>query len=151
MARQSFIWTALPNGFTADGTGLRLSVMLSPRLDPQDPAGNPQKLSTFFPDWEDWPATLANARFDISYNGHTVSVPADDDRRVQSRRRPPRPRGFDRLEGAVHRRLCWSSAFAYKDLSRQVLLSYDTVVMAAVDRAAVSRSGAHGRSIGCRW
>ena len=74
MPRQSFIWTALPGGYTPDGSGLRLSVMLSPRLDPQDPAGNPRKLATFFPDWEDWPKTLSNARFDIAYNGQTVAV-----------------------------------------------------------------------------
>ena len=73
MARQSLVWTALPNGFTPDGTGLRVSAMLSPRLDPQAPIG---KLGSFFPDWEDWPQTLASARFDVSYNGTTVSIPA---------------------------------------------------------------------------
>src|SRR5689334_8737155 len=74
MAQQSFIWTALPNGYTADNSGLRLSMMLAPRLDPQDPLGQPQKLSTFFPDWQDWPATLANARFDIAFGGQSISV-----------------------------------------------------------------------------
>src|SRR5262249_20207753 len=73
MARQSFIWTALPNGYTPDRAALRLSVMLSPRLDPQVPPGQTKKLSTFFPDWEDWPQTLAAARFDIRYGGQTIS------------------------------------------------------------------------------
>ena len=76
MARQSLTWTALPNGYTADGTGIRLSVLLSPRLDTQDPTVTHKKLSVFFPDWEDWPKTLSNARFDVTYNGQTVSIPA---------------------------------------------------------------------------
>ena len=75
MARQSFIWTALPNGFTADRTGLRMSVMLSPRLDTQDPL-TISKLGVFFPDWQDWPQTISSARFDVTYNGSAVSVPA---------------------------------------------------------------------------
>ena len=131
MARQSFIWTALPNGFTLDGTSLRLSVMLSPRLDPQDPAGNPRKLSTFFPDWEDWPTTLAGARFDISFNGHTVSVPAASTVGVN--------RVDDRLglaDSTVWKALFTGAlqvrAFAYKDLSSSKVLSYDTRIMAAV-------------------
>ncbi len=31
-----------------------------------------------FPDWEDWPQTLASARFDISYNGEHRVDPGDD-------------------------------------------------------------------------
>ena len=76
MARQSLTWTALPNGYTADGSGIRLSVLLSPRLDTQDPTVTHKKLSVFFPDWEDWPKTLSNAKFDVTYNGQTVSIPA---------------------------------------------------------------------------
>lgn len=63
MAQQSFIWTALPNGYTSDGQSLRISVIISPRLDAKDQA---QKLSTF-PDWIDWPATLKKATFEIHY------------------------------------------------------------------------------------
>ena len=37
MARQSLMWTTLPNGLTPDRDGVRVSVMLSPRLDPLGP------------------------------------------------------------------------------------------------------------------
>src|SRR5690242_7754775 len=73
MAQQSLLWTALPNGYTDGRAGLRVSVMLSPRLDPQ--ADKP-RLASFFPDWKDWPATLARATFTISYGGTSVSIPA---------------------------------------------------------------------------
>ena len=73
MAKQSFIWTALPNGFTSDGKSLRVSGLLSPRLDPQ---ADPQKLESFYPDWKDWPATLSGATFEITYGSTSVSIPA---------------------------------------------------------------------------
>src|SRR5437899_12772780 len=73
MVQQSFLWTALPNGYTPDRTGLRISVLLSPRLEPQNLE---PRLASFFPDWEDWPATLAKAKFNISYGGTTVAIDA---------------------------------------------------------------------------
>jgi hypothetical protein len=130
MARQSLVWTALPNGFTTpDRTGLRISVMLSPRLDPQDPLGKIGKLGLFFPDWEDWPQTLSTARFDVTYNGQTVSIPATT------------LAGPDRLDASigVADSAVWKAVFdattsvkgfKYTDLSPSVLLSYDAVVMA---------------------
>ena len=33
MAQQSFIWTALPNDYSEDHRSLRISIMVSPRLD----------------------------------------------------------------------------------------------------------------------
>ncbi len=72
MATQSLLWTTLPNGLTDDGDGILVSVVLAPRLDPQ---GDPPQLSTFAPDWLDWPATLAQATFEIDYGGATVAVP----------------------------------------------------------------------------
>lgn len=129
MARQSFIWTALPNGYTPDRTALRLSVLLSPRLDPQDPVGNPRKLSTFFPDWEDWPQTLATARFDITYNGQTASVLANattGTNHVDAR--------LGLADSTVWKALFTGDlmvkGFAYKDLSNAAVLSYDTVTIA---------------------
>ena len=128
MARQSLIWTALPNGFTADRTGLRMSVMLSPRLDPQTPTGA-GKLGTFFPDWEDWPQTLASAKFEVSYNGGTVTVPATT---------LAGPNRVDASVGAADSTV-WKALFTamtpvkgfkYTDLSPSVLLSYDAVAMA---------------------
>ena len=57
MAKQTLICTCLPNGVSQDGKGLRVSVLISPRLDPG--ADRPQLSS--FDDWLDWPATLNNA------------------------------------------------------------------------------------------
>ena len=92
MPRQSLTWTALPNGYTADQTGIRLSVLLSPRLDIQDPTATHKKLSVFFPDWEDWPKTLSNA----SVRGDLQRSNGVDCRRHpgggQSRRQSPRRR-----------------------------------------------------------
>jgi hypothetical protein len=128
MARQSFIWTALPNGYTADQSGLRLSVMLAPRLDPQDPSGQPHQLSTFFPDWQDWPSTLANARFDVAYGGQTVSVlatTATGANRVDNR--------LGLADSAVWKAIFHGDlkvkGFAFKDLSDKHILSYDTVIL----------------------
>src|SRR5262245_41261901 len=77
MPSQSLTWTALPNGYTADQKGIRLSVLLSPRLDTQDPGASHKKLSEFFPDWKDWPKFLRQARFEVTFNGATVSIPAN--------------------------------------------------------------------------
>ena len=125
MARQSFIWTALPNGYTADGRALRLSVLLSPRLDPE---ADPPHLASFFPDWQDWPATLRQARFEFTYNGQTIAVRGDDlagDARIDDR--------LGTADSAVWIALFKKSqfvrGFAYKDLSNNAVLSYDTVAV----------------------
>src|SRR5262249_20348876 len=64
MADQSWMWPPVPNGLPPNGRGRRVSVFLTPRLNP---AASPGKLASFFPDWEDWPATLRQATFDVSY------------------------------------------------------------------------------------
>ena len=85
MARQSLMWTALPNGYSADGTSLRLSVLLSPRLEPQ---AQPKALSSFFPDWEDWPATLEHGDLhDRVEQWRQCLRTADADHRPEPRRR----------------------------------------------------------------
>src|SRR4051812_14502180 len=73
MAQQSLIWTALPNGYTPDGKSLRLSVLVSPRLNPESA---PERLDSF-PEWVDWPKTLKQARFNVSCNGASVTVAGD--------------------------------------------------------------------------
>lgn len=69
MPVQSLIWTVLPNGVTADGTGLRFSVLLSPRLVPQSA---PARLSSFA-DFVDWPSTLARSTVTLTLG--TVTLP----------------------------------------------------------------------------
>jgi hypothetical protein len=129
MARQSLVWTALPNGYTPDGTGLRVSVMLSPRLDAQLALGQSGKLATFFPDWEDWPSTLSAARFEVSYGGQTRAVPAT----VTAG--PNRVDGSIGLaDSAVWKALFQADVgvktFTYRDLSDALVLSYDALAMA---------------------
>ena len=69
MARQSFVWTCLPNGVDPADGRLCLSVLVSPRLDPE---ADPAELSSF-PEWLDWPAALAGADFTFLANGLPVA------------------------------------------------------------------------------
>jgi hypothetical protein len=65
MAKQSLMWTCLPSGLTEDGRALRVSVLLSPRLYLEPNTDKPVLSS--FPEWLDWPARIATARFDFSF------------------------------------------------------------------------------------
>lgn len=126
MARQSFIWTALPNGYTDDGLSLRLSILMSPRLDPQ---AAPHRLDSYFPDWEDWPAQLRAAHFDIRFGGDHAVVGGNV------------VVGSDRLDDrlGIATSAVWKALFkgdrfvrpyVYPDLSDHGVLSYDTVALA---------------------
>jgi hypothetical protein len=126
MARQSLVWTALPNGYTADGMALRLSVLLSPRLDPQ---ADPQRLDSFFPDWQDWPQTLRKATFTVTCNGATVSVAGDGSgttNRLDSRLGLADSAAWHALfkPGLLVR------PYAFTDLSNRTLRSYDAAAAA---------------------
>jgi hypothetical protein len=127
MAKQSFLWTAMPNGYASDGKSLRVSALLSPRLDPQS---DPPQLISFFPDWEDWPATLRKATFDIRFGGDLVSIPATQ------------MTGANRVDTSLGSpdSLIWKQLFKgdlfvrefrFKDLSRNVVLSYDALRLAS--------------------
>jgi hypothetical protein len=74
MAKQTFFWTVLPNGFSEDGQSLRLSLLLSPRLVPDS---NPRELKDF-PDLVDWPATIRQSRFTLTFGARSVSVAGND-------------------------------------------------------------------------
>lgn len=77
MAKQSLLWTALPNGYSDDEKSLRVSLLLSPRLDPEnvplDPDAPEQQLAAF-PDFVDWPHTLAQAKFVIRFGVQSVTI-----------------------------------------------------------------------------
>ena len=63
MAKQTIVWTAIPNGRVPAGPDagrLRISIVASPRLTPQ--AVNEQQLRAFA-DWVNWPRTLERVRF----------------------------------------------------------------------------------------
>ncbi|MFO0887940.1 MAG: hypothetical protein U0790_02215 [Isosphaeraceae bacterium] len=126
MARQTLMWTTLPNGLTEDRRSLRVSVFLSPRLHAE---GDPPELASFFPDWEDWPATLRRATFKVSYGGSSVAVPATQ--RVG-------PSFVDTSVGEADSTV-WKSLFhrgllvrgyEFKDFSGTPVVSYDTVAVA---------------------
>lgn len=80
MAKQTFIWTALPNGIR-DGY-LHLSTILTPRLTS---TRNKPTLEQEFQDLVNWPQTLANMSFRVQFaNGPTyeaerVGSPPDPD------------------------------------------------------------------------
>ena len=74
MAKQAINWTALPNGYSDDGKSLRISLLVSPRLEPDaDESLKP------FPDFVDWPATLAQSHFVLTYG---AGLPIDELRAV---------------------------------------------------------------------
>jgi len=69
MAKQCLMWTCLPNGLTEDGRVLRVSVLLSPRLHLDPDVDKPVLAS--FPEWLDWRTTLAEAKFNFSFDGNS--------------------------------------------------------------------------------
>jgi hypothetical protein len=71
MSIQNIMWTALPNGLTAAHDRLRLSVLVSPRLTANAATGTLAE----FPDFEDWPATVAALNFTVEFlAGPTVAA-----------------------------------------------------------------------------
>lgn len=76
MIGQTVIWTALPNGLTAAGDRLRLSVYASPRLTPD---GNRHLAA--FPDFVDWPSRFAvRPLFEVQIetgDGTRIVLPCD--------------------------------------------------------------------------
>lgn len=74
MAKQTLMWTTLPNGGNAAAGGtLRLSVLLSPRLEA--PVAK-SKLSAF-PEMANWPSKAKALKFTVNFQSAsgTVSVP----------------------------------------------------------------------------
>jgi hypothetical protein len=67
MSIRNMMWTALPNGFTTAGDKLVLSVYLSPRLVTDN--GVDGTLQQFFPQLQDWPATIGPLQFKVQVQG----------------------------------------------------------------------------------
>ncbi|MFG3117697.1 peptidoglycan-binding domain-containing protein [Streptomyces sp. NPDC048197] len=72
---QQINWTVLPAGLTADGTQVKVSVFIAPRLlGPAPPVPpDPTKRATLgpFPDFLRWPEKIANATFDFATGAGT--------------------------------------------------------------------------------
>lgn len=74
MAKQMILWTVLPYGRVEEGPmqgRRRVSIVVSPRLTPQ--AADEQVLKAF-PEFLDWPATLAAAKFRLSLGAVSVGL-----------------------------------------------------------------------------
>ena len=72
MPSQKVLWIALPNGISRPPAepGLRVTVFVSPRLDPQDA---PHRLESF-PDLMNWPQYLKGLRFQVEAGGTAVGA-----------------------------------------------------------------------------
>jgi hypothetical protein len=123
MAKQTLNWTALPNGYdTVDRRLLRLSVLVSPRLEPD---GGNSPLDQF-PDFVDWPATLAESTFVITYGaGPPVKISGGDTTgptRVDDR--------MSLADSDVWRALFPTDTpvvgYEWRDLTKHTVLSYPT-------------------------
>ena len=66
MSTQNILWTALPSGLNAAGDRLLLSVLVSPRLITD---GGVDGTLAQFPDFLDWPATIAGMTFHVEFQG----------------------------------------------------------------------------------
>jgi len=74
MAQQKIVWTVLPHGRVTEGRvagRLRVSVVASARLTPQ--ATTEQVLSAF-PEWQNWPQTLANVKLRLRIGAQLVDL-----------------------------------------------------------------------------
>jgi len=65
MSTQNIMWTALPNGLTAAGDRLRLSVLVSPRLVTNTSVGTLAE----FPEFLNWPEMVSGLSFTVEFQG----------------------------------------------------------------------------------
>jgi hypothetical protein len=110
MATQTLIWTALPNGQSADSKYLKVTVFVSPRLKTDGPALLPL---ASFPAFADWPATLTKLRFFIHFDG-VGDIPTDPDPQ------------FDTADSKLWQSLCGESSVIdheFQDLSKRTIRS----------------------------
>jgi hypothetical protein len=134
MAKQTINWTALPNGYSDDGRSLRISVLVSPRLETN---GDNDVLKSF-PDFADWPATLAQSQFLVRYGpGDPVKIDGND--------LSGRTRIDDRIglaDSGVWQALFPEETrvqkFEFMDRSKQKVLSYSTTELDKLVRGLYS-------------
>ncbi|MEO7996565.1 MAG: hypothetical protein ABI852_03925 [Gemmatimonadaceae bacterium] len=118
MPQQSLIWTVLPNGITTDDTSLRFSVLVSPRLDPEN---QPTMLRTFG-DFVAWPKTLQSTKFTLLVGTKSIQLgPSNVDATI----------GTPDLAAwsALFPDTTFVRKFAMNDRSGNTVVSYDTVEM----------------------
>ena len=111
MAKQTILWTVLPFGRVEEGEhkGLRrVSLMVSPRLTPESAAE--QELSAF-PEFLDWPTTVAGAELELAIGQTTVAL-------------LPLNRGDPVLWGKLFGPRTPVAGFQFQDMSKVNLHSY---------------------------
>ena len=113
MAKQSILWTALPFGRVSEGPhagSLRLSIVVSPRLTPQNAAE--QKLGAAgFADFHNWPETLDKVKLGLRIGNQTVPV-----KRISQ----TDPRLWEQIFGSDTP----VAGFTFRDMSRVNLRSF---------------------------
>lgn len=137
MAKQTLLWTALPNGYSDDGKSLRISLLVSPRLAPDfDP-----HLESF-PDFVDWPATLSLSRFTLHFGAnHPVTISGNDfDGPTKIERRLGR---FDsNVWMALFSKTTFVRGFEFRDLTKHDVLSYPAAEVDAMVRELYTKLAA---------
>ncbi|VAX24290.1 hypothetical protein MNBD_NITROSPINAE01-1103, partial [hydrothermal vent metagenome] len=134
MAKQSLLWTALPNGYSTDGKQLRVSVLVSPRLNPQ----NSSNILKSFHDFINWPDTVRRAGFAVKYGADKVIIPGN------------KFGGSNCVDGSlgVADSDVWQAlfpndtfvrGFQFNDMKNNVVLSYDTQEVLALIKELYSR------------
>src|SRR5438552_8716880 len=138
MAKQTLLFTALPNGYSDDRKSLRLSVFVSPRLDPE---AAPAKLSSFG-DFIDWPATLRQLKFVLHFGAPPDVTIHGDNLAGQNR--------IDDSLGIADSGV-WTAMFPgetfvrgheFRDLSKRAVLSYPAADIGAQVRELYRRLAA---------
>src|SRR4051794_25638309 len=120
MAKQTLSWTALPNGFDANGNP-RISALVAPRLEP-----DADQILKPFRDFVDWPAAVRSAKFTVRYGAQSVTIGGSQ------------TAGASHVDGSVDLAdsPTWAALFSettpvsgyqFKNLTGVSVLSYDTV------------------------
>lgn len=130
MATQTLMWTALPNGYSDDGQ-LRLSVLLTPRLDP----GGDANVLGSFPDFYDdassqmWTDTLMLSQFRIQWSlgGMVIVSPKDEEgkNRIDARWGKPDATAWR----ALFTEKTYVRGYQFKDLGGHKVVSYSVLKM----------------------
>ncbi len=130
MAKQSLLWTALPNGYSQDGKSLRVSLLLSPRLDPEADPLDPtivEQLATF-PDFVDWPATLTRTKFVIHFGADSVTI---DGNQTTGKNRVDDSLGMadSGVWSALFPDTTYVKGYKFRDLSNHSVLSFQAATI----------------------
>ena len=111
MAKQTILWTVLPNGRETEGPmagRLRVSIVASPRLTPQ---ALPERMLKAFPQWLNWPKTLEQRKFQLQLGAQTVDL-------------EPTSKPDAELWARLFNETTPVAGFVFKDMSKVNLRSY---------------------------